>query len=119
LFCYLLARFSRDNIWLIMLTKQDKKYLHKTFATRKYLDDNFVNKKEHDQFAASVAGEFLQIHKQFVAVGKRFDKIDDRFDKMESLIEEVLVEVKDTNKKFSRTIERVDGVELHLGLSVA
>jgi hypothetical protein len=78
-----------------MLSFQDKKYLHETFVT----------KKEHDQFANSVAMEFLRVNK--------------RFDKLENLITEVLLEVRDINGKLDATIKRTDRIEAHLGLAIA
>ena len=105
-----------------MLDKQDKKYLHATFATREYLDENFVNKKDHNKFVDSVATEFLQVHRQFKAINKRFNKVDERldgidqrldgidqrFDKLEALIGEVLSEVR-----------VISGVEIRSNLAIA
>ncbi len=128
-----------------MLTKQDKNYLNKTFATKKELKkelERFATKKDLEKFATKkelkkalekfatkdqltqqaldIGTEFERVREEFAArakqVDKRFDMMDNRFDKMEnlmkSLIEKVLVEVRGTS-------ERVDKIELHLGLVVA
>ena len=121
-----------------MLTRQDKNYLKKTFATKKYLDDNFatkkylddnfVTKKEHEVFFNSTAEEFLSIHQQFRVidkkfeqvdkrfeqVDKRFEQVDKRFDRLEDLINEVLLEVRSTNRKFDVTFNRVDDHDLRI-----
>lgn len=86
-----------------MLTKQDKTYFHKTFAT----------KQELNQLALDVGTEFEHVHEKmdqgFARMDKKFDKLEKRFDSLEGLLKNY----------FITTVNRVEKIEAHLGLAIS